>query len=71
METIDILLLWTIFSIIISFIWSITVNEPGSTEISDIIWTVICGLLALPLTVILIIVFFIVKHKIKNYDRHK
>jgi hypothetical protein len=70
MEIIDMLLLWTFISLLVGFIWSITVNEPGSTEIGYIIWTVICGLLALPLTVILIIVFFIVEHKIKNHDRY-
>jgi hypothetical protein len=64
--TIGNLLLWTLLSIIILFVWSACVGDPGSTDTKNIILTTVCAILALPVTLIVLILFFIMDAKFKN-----
>jgi len=49
--------LWFPFSVIVIILWAFMMEDPGSNGIVDIIITIICGLLAAPLTLIIIFIF--------------
>jgi hypothetical protein len=59
METIkflmDNILLWIVISIFVLIVWSVMMGDPGSSDLSNIIPTVICGF-ALPITILVIII---------------
>jgi hypothetical protein len=59
METIkflmDNILLWIVISIFVLIVWSVMMGDPGSSDLSNIILTVICGF-ALPITILVIII---------------
>lgn len=65
------LVLWTVCSFLILFLWGMMINDPDSSEVSNIILTVICGILALPLVfiggVIMLVIFVVIEiQKSKN-----
>ena len=64
--TVGNLLLWTFASIIILFVWAACVGDPGSTDIKNIVITSLCAILALPVTLIVLILFFIMDYKYRN-----
>jgi hypothetical protein len=61
METIkflmDNILLWIVISIFVLIVWSVMMGDPGSSDLSNIILTVFCALIALPVTILVIIIF--------------
>jgi hypothetical protein len=61
METIKFLmdnfLAWIIVSTLVLIIWSIMMADPGSSDLSNIILTVFCAFIALPVTILVIIIF--------------
>jgi len=51
--TIDYLLVWTMFSMVVWFLWALMMDDPGGSKVQDVIITVICAILGLPITIII------------------
>lgn len=64
--TLDYLLLWFIFSLFVTLIWSLIMGDPGVSDTENLIITVICGILALPVTIIFTIILFTIKLIMEN-----
>jgi hypothetical protein len=60
MDYTDLLILWFVFSVLIVVIWGMSINEPCSTKTGDTIWTIICGILALPITFLILLVMVVI-----------
>ena len=50
------LLLWTLLSSFILLLWSIMVGDPGSSNLSNTIISIICAILALPVTILILFI---------------
>jgi hypothetical protein len=63
MNLTQILINWTYFSVVIILIWTITVNPLGYSEKqiekADVIYTIIIGILALPVILLILIIYFL------------
>jgi hypothetical protein len=55
--TLDNLLLWFMISILITIVWSLCMGDPDASDTENLILTVVCGILALPITLIFGLVF--------------
>ena len=62
------LLLWIVVSILILFVWAACIDDPGVSHTSNIILTTICAILALPVTLVVLIAFFIMDRKFRDND---
>tara|TARA_R110000803_G_scaffold144175_1_gene210076 strand:- start:259 stop:480 length:222 start_codon:yes stop_codon:yes gene_type:complete len=51
--TLDYLLMWTMMSMVVWFLWAMMMDDPGGSKIQDVIITVICAILGLPITIII------------------
>lgn len=49
MQYTEIILLWAVFSVLVLLLWSLMMGDPRGSKTSDIIITVICFILGLPL----------------------
>jgi hypothetical protein len=67
--TLNYLLLWFVISFFVTFIWSIAIGEPGLSDTQNLILTIICGIIALPMTLILFILIFGIKLIIESEAR--
>jgi hypothetical protein len=67
--TINSLLLWTVFSFFITIIWSMAIGAPGSNDKANLILTIICGIIALPMTLLLFVIIFGIKLIIESEAR--
>ena len=50
----ELLLIWGFLSLFIFLAWVLMMSDPDNTKWQDIVISIICGILALPLTVILL-----------------
>ena len=50
------LLLWTLLSSFILLLWSIMVGDPGSSDLSNTIISIICAILVLPVTILILFI---------------
>ena len=57
MTLIDILSIWFPISILLYMIFGLCANDPGSTDLGNKIFFIIIAILALPITIIGIIIF--------------
>ena len=75
--TLDNLTVWFMFSILITILWGLCMGDPVSSNTENIILSVICAILALPMTlifglIILGIYLIVKKHKpIKKTRKRK
>lgn len=67
--TLNYLLLWFVISFFVIFIWSVTIGEPGLSDTQNLILTIICAIIALPMTLILFILIFGIKLIIESEAR--
>jgi hypothetical protein len=67
--TLNYLLLWFVISFFVTFIWSVVIGEPGLSDKQNLILTIICGVIALPMTLILFILIFGIKLIIESEAR--
>ncbi len=51
---------WTFLSLLIFFLWGAMMGDPGASERGDVILTIICGIIALPVTTIIFLILLIV-----------
>jgi NADH:ubiquinone oxidoreductase subunit 6 (subunit J) len=74
METIkflmDNILLWIVISIFVLIVWSVMMGDPDSSDLSNIILTVICALIALPITILILIIIGSIQ-LLLEYKRNK
>lgn len=67
--TLNYLLLWFVISFFVTVIWSIAIGEPGLSDKQNLILTVVCGIIALPMTLLLFILIFGIKLIIESEAR--
>lgn len=69
----DLLILWGTVSFLIMFLWALMINDPGSSDLQNNIITIVCAILALPLTLVLAVIFFLLylMFKYKEYKYEK
>jgi len=52
---------WMMFSFFMFIMWALMMGDPGASETSDIIISIVCGILALPLSIILAFIFSMIE----------
>ncbi len=66
--TLDNLLIWFMFSIFIFIIWGLCMGDPDTSPTANIIISVICAILALPITLIIGLIVLGIYLGIKPYN---
>lgn len=62
--------LWLLFSVFIVFLWGLMIEGPDTSDLQVIILSIICGILALPLTLIIVIVLLCI-YLVTNINNFK
>ena len=63
--------IWCMISILVLIVWGICINDPGSDDTENIILTVICAIIALPVTIVFGIIILVMGIFVKRNARHK
>jgi hypothetical protein len=58
--------LWCMISILVFILWGIMMGDPGSSDIGNLIITIICGIIALPISVFIAIIILFLHFSLKN-----
>lgn len=66
--TFDNLTIWIVFSVLVFLLWCLMMGDPAVSHTSNIIITIVCAILALPVTIVILLILLIIGYATRETD---